>query len=424
MNRLLYSLLLILLLPLLLAYLGWRALRSPDYRGRLGERFALTLPRTRAPLIIHCASMGETLAALGLIRTLKRQRPDMPILVTTTTPTGSAQVRQHLGDLVDHCYLPLDLGPVVARFLGRLTPIGLVLMETELWPNLVHHCHKRQIPVVLANARLSERSARGYGRFPALVGPMLGQLTAIAAQNSNDGARLVTLGAAPAGMTDCGSLKFDIAVDDAEREHASAQRLQLMGERPCWLAASTHPGEFELALAAHKTLLEHFPDLLLMLVPRHPEQFDRAAELTRTAGLTLARRSAGGPLSPQTQVLIGDTMGELKTLCGMSDIALVGGSLIERGGHNPLEPAAFGKPVLMGPHYFNFKEIGDQLKQEGVMLVVEDEHSLVQALDQLLGDDSGRQRIGQAALQFMARNRGATERQAQVVLQALGRTEA
>ncbi|BDY03100.1 lipid IV(A) 3-deoxy-D-manno-octulosonic acid transferase [Ferrimonas sp. YFM] len=416
MNRILYSLLLILLTPLVLAYLGWRALRSPDYRGRLGERFALNLPRVRAPLIVHCASMGETLAALGLIRTLKQQRPDTPILVTTTTPTGSAQVKQHLGELVHHCYLPLDLSPVMAWFLSRLKPVGVVLMETELWPNLVHHCHKRRIPVILANARLSERSAKGYGRFPSLVGPMLAQLTAVAAQNSTDGARLVKLGAAPAGMTDCGSLKFDIAVDDAERAHANTLRLQLMGERPCWLAASTHPGEFELALAAHKTLLEHFPDLLLMLVPRHPEQFARAADLSQEANLTLARRSDGGPIADTTQVLIGDTMGELKTLCGMSDIALVGGSLIERGGHNPLEPAAFGKPVLMGPHYFNFKEIGDQLKQEGVMLVVEDEHNLVQALDQLLSDHNGRQRMGDAALQFVARNRGATQRQAEVIL--------
>ncbi|WP_028112627.1 lipid IV(A) 3-deoxy-D-manno-octulosonic acid transferase [Ferrimonas kyonanensis] len=419
MNRISYSLLLILATPLALLYFGWRALKSPDYRGRLGERFALGLPRVSGPLMIHCASMGETLAALPLIRKLQQQYPTTLLLVTTTTPTGSQQVKKHLGDSVFHCYLPMDHSLIMRRFLNKLKPKAIILMETELWPNLIHHSFCRHTPVILANARLSERSARGYGRFPKLVGPMLNRLTAVAAQNSNDGARLVKLGVSAARLIDCGSLKFDIPIDKPARQQAAELGQTLFGARPRWIAASTHPGEFEQVVASHQQLLRTHPELLLVLVPRHPEQFDHAADLCQQAGLTLQRRSQTTEVAADTQVLVGDTMGELMGLYGGCDIALVGGSLIERGGHNPLEPAAFGKPVLMGPHYFNFQEIGDQLQQHGALLTVANQGQLTETLRSLLNDRRQRQSMGEAALLFVSQNRGATERQLQVIRDAI-----
>ncbi|WP_298440704.1 lipid IV(A) 3-deoxy-D-manno-octulosonic acid transferase [uncultured Ferrimonas sp.] len=421
MNRFSYSLLLLLLTPAVMLYLGYRAIKSSAYRGRLGERLGMGLPQLSAPIVVHCASMGETLAALPLIRALQRRYPTTPLLVTTTTPTGSQQVKQQLGDSVHHCYLPLDLNGVMRRFVAHLNPKAVVLLETELWPNLVHHCHQQQVPVIVANARLSARSAKGYARFARVITPMLQQLNAVAVQHSADGERLMHLGVPAKALTECGSLKFDIQIGASERQQAQQFGGQLWGQRPSWIAASTHPGEFEQAIAAHQQLLASYPELLLLLVPRHPEQFEQAKQLAQQAGLTVQQRSSGDRVKPSTQVLIGDTMGEMKTLYGATDIAFVGGSLIQRGGHNPLEPAAFGKPVLMGPHYFNFQPIGDALKQKSALIEVNDQHALARQLQRLLDNRQRRDAIGSAALAFVEHNSGATERQLNVISAAIPR---
>ncbi|WP_028116442.1 lipid IV(A) 3-deoxy-D-manno-octulosonic acid transferase [Ferrimonas senticii] len=419
MNRISYSALLLLLTPLLLVYLGFRALKSADYRGRIGERFGLGLPKIQRPIVVHCASMGETLAALPLIRALQQRYPQLPVLVTTTTPTGSAQVKQQLGDSVYHCYLPIDLSGVMRRFLQRLQPSAVILMETELWPNLVHHCYRQQIPVILANARLSQRSAKGYARVGGLVTPMLKQLSAVAVQHNQDGARFVSLGLPAGKLTECGSLKFDLKLSDHDRQQAREFAFTLWGERPVWVAGSVHPGEFAALFSAHQQLLKQQADALLVLVPRHPEQFEAAFAAACDHGFDCQRRSSGAAVDGQTQVLIGDTMGELKRLFGGATLAYVGGSLIERGGHNPLEPAAFGKPVLMGPHYFNFQQIGDALKAQQVLEVIHSNDELAQALQQLLFEPKRRQQIADAALEFVGNNQGATERQLAVIAASL-----
>ncbi|MBY5923354.1 lipid IV(A) 3-deoxy-D-manno-octulosonic acid transferase [Ferrimonas balearica] len=411
MNRLLYSLLLTLLLPAILIYLLWRSRKNPEYRHRWSERFGLTLPQINDAIVVHCASMGETLAAVPLIEALMARYPGKPILVTSFTPSGSEQVRQRFGDRVAHCYLPLDLPFVVARFVKRLRPSLVVLMETELWPNLIHQCHKRQVPVMLSNARMSERSARGYARFRRLTRPMLAELDAVAAQNAEDGARLVTLGLDPAKLTLCGSLKFDLDLSRANLGDLQQARETGFGDRKIWCAGSTHPGEFEQALAAHRALLRLHPDLLMLLVPRHPEQFEHAETLAKEAGFETVRRSAGGNVAQAVQVVIGDTMGELLTLYGLADAAFVGGSLIERGGHNPLEPAALAKPVLMGPHFFNFQEIGQTLLQAGGMALVNNADELADQLEHLLSLRKQAEQMGHQGQRVVDTNRGATERQ-------------
>ncbi len=420
MNRFVYSLLLTLLLPLVLLYLLWRSRKEPGYRRRLGERLGVTRPAQGGGILVHCASVGETLAALPLIRALQARYPDKRLTVTSTTPTGSAQVRQQLGDRVQHCYLPLDLPGPCRRFLRALQPELVILLETELWPNLIHTAKRQGIPVMLANARLSARSARGYQRWPRLVGPMLAQLDAVAMQNEVDAERLVALGLDPAKLTVCGSLKFDLQIAADAEQRLAEQRRETLGERSVWCAGSTHPGEFEQALDAHRQLLTTHPDLLLILVPRHPEQFDTAFTLSQQAGLRVVRRSQGTPVGDEVQVLIGDTMGELLTLYGFSDACLVGGSLIPRGGHNPLEPAALGKPVLMGKHYFNFAEIGDSLKQAGALTVVNDGDELAQQLEQLLSLRSQARARGKQGQRVVEINRGATQRQLALAAQLLG----
>ncbi|MBW3166072.1 lipid IV(A) 3-deoxy-D-manno-octulosonic acid transferase [Ferrimonas balearica] len=411
MNRLFYSLVLTLLLPVVLAYLLWRSRKAPAYRQRWGERLGLTLPKVNDAIVVHCASMGETLAAVPLIEALRARYPDKPVLVTSFTPSGSEQVKQRFGDSVAHAYLPLDLPFITRRFIRRVRPAMVVLMETELWPNLIHQCHRQRVPVMLSNARMSERSARGYARFPRLTRPMLGELDAVAAQSAEDGARLVTLGLDPAKLTICGSLKFDLDLSRANLADLRQAREQGFGQRKIWCAGSTHPGEFEQALSAHRALLRLHPDLLLLLVPRHPEQFDHAEVLAQQAGFVTARRSGGDSVDESVQVVIGDTMGELLTLYGLADAAFVGGSLIERGGHNPLEPAALGKPVLMGPHFFNFQEIGQALLQAGGMTLVNNADELADQLEHLLSLRKQAEQMGHQGQRVVDTNRGATERQ-------------
>lgn len=412
MNRLLYTLLLHLALPLIALRLALRARKAPAYARRINERFSLGLPAMKPGGIwVHAVSVGESIAAAPMIRALQARHPDLPITVTCMTPTGSERIQALFGESVQHCYLPYDLPWAASRFLDRLQPRLAVVMETELWPNHIHQCAKRNIPVALANARLSERSARGYARFGKLTAPMLGELSLIAVQTQTEAQRFLDLGARPGCVEVTGSIKFDLKIDAELLQRADALRQQWQATtRPVWIAASTHAGEDEIVLAAHRQLLKTQPDALLILVPRHPERFNSVHELCISERLTTRRRSTAEAVQASDQVLLGDTMGELLFLYALADIAFVGGSLVANGGHNLLEPAALGKPVLSGPHLFNFLEIAAQLREAGVLSEVENAMQLADKVAALLNEPSEMQRMSQAGLSVLKANQGALER--------------
>lgn len=412
MNRTLYSVLFHLALPLVAVRLFWRARRAPAYSRRIGERFAVGLPTFQTGGIwVHAVSVGESIAAAPMIRELKARYPQLPITVTCMTPTGSERIRALFGDSVQHCYLPYDLPWAAARFLARVQPRLAVVMETELWPNHIHQCARRSIPVALANARLSERSATGYARFSGLTAPMLAELSLIAAQTEAEAARFRQLGARSAAVEVTGSIKFDLKVDPMLSERAAQLRQQWNAQpRPVWIAASTHTGEDEIILAAHRQLLELHPDALLILVPRHPERFGSVAELCRRQGFTTIRRSLDESPAPGTQVLLGDTMGELLFLFALADVAFVGGSLVPTGGHNLLEPAALGKPVVTGPHLFNFLDIAAQLRDAGALVEVASAPELAASVGEFWNDAARTERARNAGFAVLKNNQGALER--------------
>ncbi|MGE8418567.1 lipid IV(A) 3-deoxy-D-manno-octulosonic acid transferase [Pseudomonas sp.] len=413
MNRTLYTLLFHLGLPLVALRLFLRSRKAPAYAQRIGERFAINLPAMRTGGIwVHAVSVGESIAAAPMIRALLQAYPQLPITVTCMTPTGSERVRAMFADepRIQHCYLPYDLPWAAGRFLDHLQPKLAVIMETELWPNHIHQCAKRGIPVALANARLSERSARGYARFAGLTRPMLAEMSLIAVQTETEAQRFLQLGARPECVQVTGSIKFDLSIDEHLLPRARDLRAQWQAsQRPLWIAASTHEGEDEVILAAHRQLLEHHADALLILVPRHPERFNSVFALCRQQ-LATVRRSTGEPVKADTSVLLGDTMGELLFLYALADIAFVGGSLVPNGGHNLLEPAALSLPVLSGPHLFNFLEIAAMLREAGALQEVDDAQGLAAEVRRLIELPQDAQRMGDAGRAVMKANQGALQR--------------
>ena len=406
-----YSVIWYLLLPFLFLRLWLRGRQAPAYRQRWKERMAWGyLPGTlKNSLWVHAVSVGETLAAVPMIERLLADYPQMPLLVTTTTPTGSERVKALFGDRVTHVYCPWELPTALNRFLRAFDPKMVIVLETELWPNLCAAAKRHGARLMLMNGRLSEKSYRGYSKFPRLVRPMMARFDALAVQTPVERERYVALGAWPERVHAIGSVKFDMTLDDTVRQGADALRA-MIGERPVWIAASTHPGEDEPVLAAHKALLETAPQTLLVLVPRHPERFDGVAQLIRQQGLGLARRSKQDTVTADTQVYLADTMGELLMLFGVADVAFVGGSLVPVGGHNLLEPAGWGKPVLTGPHLHNFTAISNLLDDAGALTLVDNADALAIALQALFRYPDQRQRQGQAAAAVVEANRGALEK--------------
>lgn len=409
MARFLYSLVFTLCLPLILARLLYRAWRAPAYARRWSERFALGGDLRPGGIWVHAVSVGEAIAAAPMVRELLRRYPQLPVTLTCMTPTGSEQIRRLFGDEVGHAYLPYDLPWLQRRLIRRLQPRIAITMETELWPNMVAECKRGGVPVVLANGRLSERSARGYQRVARLVRPMFAALDWLAVQSAPEAARFIALGARPQALSVTGSIKFDLKPSSAVLQGAAQWRGE-WGERPVWIAASTHAGEDEIILQAHQQVLQQQPQALLILVPRHPERFDAVARLVQQSGLTLARRSAGTQPAMTDQVLVGDSMGELMRFYACADVAFVGGSLIAGGGHNYLEPAALGLPVLSGPHRFNFAEISELLEQAGALVEVADAGTLASRVVQWLGDAELARAAGMAGQAVVRANQGALER--------------
>lgn len=417
--RLLYTLLFYLILPGILARLWWRGRKAPDHRLRWRERFGFCAPVPAGCLWVHAVSLGETRAALPLIRALRERYPSRAILVTTTTPTGSRQVRESLGDSVHHCYLPYDLPGSVTRFLTRTRPAIGVIMETELWPNLFRYCADAGLPLVIANARLSERSANGYARVVGLIRRTLAGVTLVAARSETDAERFRQLGMAPERVRVTGNIKYDLGLPSGLRTAGGDLRRRLFGDRPVWIAASTHQDEDEQVLDAFAELHRQFPDLLLVLVPRHPERFDRVAALCRERGWRLVRRSEQRPCGTDTDVFLGDSMGELLLLYGAADVAFVGGSLVPTGGHNVLEPALLGLPVVFGPHMFNFTEAGQHLLDARAAWQVDDAAALAETVARLLGDSTLRARAGACGRRAVLANRGALARLFECIEQLL-----
>lgn len=414
MNRTLYTLLFHLGLPLIALRLWLRARKAPAYAERINERFARGLPPIqKGGLWVHAVSVGESIAAAPMIRELLKRYPQLPITVTCMTPTGSERIQSLFGNepRIQHCYLPYDFPWAMGRFLDHIKPKIGVIMETELWPNLIHQCAKRGIPTVLANARLSERSARGYAKFARLTRPMLAEMSLIAVQTEVEAQRFRDLGAQPACVTVTGSIKFDLTIDPQLLQRATQQREAWQStDRPVWIAASTHAGEDEVVLAAHREVLEAHPTALLILVPRHPERFNSVFELSRNQGFASVRRSTSEPVTRETSVLVGDTMGELLFLYALADITFVGGSLVPNGGHNLLEPAALNKPVLSGPHLFNFHEIAEKLRKAGALQEVSDSAQLAFEVRRLIDQPHAAQAMADAGLAVMKANQGALER--------------
>lgn len=409
MVRQLYSAIHYLALPYIFLRLAWRGHRDPGYWERWGERFGRipALQGDQQTLWIHAVSVGEVQAAVPLVRALRSGGRDLRIVVTTTTPTGRERVHQALGTSVLHRYAPYDLPGAVRRFLERARPDLVIIMETELWPNILHQCCRRKIPVLLANARLSEQSAASYRRIATTAARMLASVSCIAAQTQQDAARLVSLGARAERVRVTGNTKFDVRLPASLSEEAQVLRRCFGVDRGVWIAASTHDGEEQQVLKAFEQVQKVLPDSLLVLVPRHPERAASVAALAKRCGHVTAMRS-DSPLScVEASVFIGDTMGELPLFYAASDVAFVGGSLVREGGHNMLEPAALGIPVVFGPYVHDVAEISDRLTEAGAGRQVDDQSALGTAVVEYMQDANLRHVAGQRGREFVKNNRGA-----------------
>lgn len=402
-----YTHLLWLAAPFIALRLAWRARRQPEYLRHVAERFGRYGEAPRLPVIwIHAVSVGETRAAAPLVEALVQRHPEHSILLTHMTPTGRETGRRLFGDRLLQAYLPYDYPFAVRRFLAHFRPTLGVLMETELWFNLIAGCRQARVPLYLVNARLSERSYRRYARFRGLAAEALGALEGILAQTDADAGRLIRLGARRVEVV--GNLKFDLTPPAAQLAQGQALRALFGSRRPVFLAASTREGEEARVLDAVARL--HVPGLLTVIVPRHPQRFDEVATLVARRGLTLQRRSEARPIAPETQVVLGDSMGELFAYYAACDVAFVGGSLVPLGGQNLIEACAVGVPVLVGPHTFNFEEAAERAVAEGAALRVVDEAALAGAVAALLADAPRRRRMAEAGRAFAQRHRGAVER--------------
>jgi len=385
-------------------------MRNPDYWKRWWERFGYSpvLGDVRPVLWIHAVSVGEVHATKPLINQLLKDYPQYQILITTMTPTGALSVQQNFADTVKHRYLPYDLPGSVKRFITRIQPRLFVVMETELWPNLFYYCGVRSIPVILANARMSEKSTRGYMRLSILTRKTLTDISWIAAQSQADADRLIRLGAVPDRVTVTGNLKFDIKLPYSLVEQSESLRRKLSVNRPVWIAASTHEGEENIILDAFANVLNEHRQCLLIIAPRHPERCNKVVELCEKHGYQTMRKSQAVSFNKHMQVFVLDTLGELPMFYAASDIAFIGGSLVSAGGHNMMEPASLGVPVIIGPYVHNFMEISQLLQESGAAWIVSDAEQLAGKVNELLADANLRHSAGEKGRKIVETNRGGT----------------
>lgn len=410
--RFVYAILTFLFTPVLIAHLYWRSINQPSYRERIGERFGRCPGHIDRPSIwIHAVSVGEVQAAATLIRALLRRYPDRPLIVTTMTPTGAERVRDLFGDTVIHRYVPYDLASAVRRFFDWARPELVIIIEKEIWPNLFRECGLRKIPLVLASAKISTRSARRYRHLVGLFRQTLSHGIVIAAQTDVDAARFRSLGVSAERIHVTGNIKFDFDLDADVPGRGAAFRAEQAPGRPIWVAGSTHADEEQVCLVAHRRILARFPEALLLLVPRHPERFAQVAALIDKSGLAGVTRSSGERCLPEQSVFLGDSMGELMTFYAAADVAFVGGSLEPRiGGHNLLEPAALGLPLLTGPHFFNAPDIATLMIADGAARIIAGPEELADCVCALFGDAAERRRRGRVGQRVVDDNRGTLQR--------------
>lgn len=418
---LIYRVIFLLLLPILLLALLFRSISNPQYRQRLSERLGF-FPSTSAALrnckggiVVHAASVGEVIALTPFVEQLLQHYPHLAITITTFTPTGSAQVKKQFGSRVHHAYLPLDAFPCTQLFLARLQPTLMIFMETELWPNLISQCANKNIKLLLINGRLSANSMKSYQKISALIKPTLNQFDQILCQSQDNLANFIQLGANTERCQMSGNLKFDISISASTNEKQAILAKLLPTHRQVWLIASTHQGDEEIALTAFKTIKRLFPQLLLVIVPRHPERFNAVAQLCNNQGFSLAKRSENALVAEQDIWLL-DTLGELMAAYALADIVTMGGSFSHIGGHNPLEPALFKKPIIVGNDMSNFTDVLNQLLQnQGVVqLSASTQNSNSQALSQavinLLENKEAASILGVNAHKVVLCNQGASAR--------------
>lgn len=413
--RTLYSTVLYLLVPVTVYHLIWRGFRQPAYFQRWAERYAAYRSGPHAETVwVHAVSVGEVNAAAPLVETLLRERPDLRLLVTTITPTGSERALALWSGRAEHVYLPYDLPGAVHRFVTHFRPAVGLIVETELWPNLLFGCRDLGVPLYIVNARLSARSLRGYRVLRPLVGRALRTLRRVAAQSDADATRFRRLGARADQVLVSGNLKFDIAPDPTLRAFAAAFR-ERIGDRPAWIAASTHPDEEAPVLAMHAALRARWPDLLLLWAPRHPERFQPVAQAAVDAGWRVATRRLTQWPDRDDAVFVIDTLGELMAFYACADVAFVGGSLQDIGGHNLLEPAAVGTAIVTGPHLHNFTDIARQLRAVDALRVGDDVAGVEAHIAALFADPAERERMSQAAGVLLRDGRGAVRRTLELV---------
>jgi len=407
----LYSALLYVLLPITVYHLVWRGFRVREYFNRWNERYASYPHASGRPRVwLHAVSVGEVNAAAPLVNALRAQRPDIRWVITTITPTGSERVRALWGDAVEHVYLPYDVPGSVGRFLGHFRPSLALILETELWPNMLFGCRDRGVPVYILNARLSARSLRGYRLLAPLIGRALRTVACVCAQSQEDAERFARLGARPEQIVALGNLKFDIAAPAQLPAFVAQFRERVPASRPVWIAASTHEGEEAAVIEIHRQLRQAVPGLLLLWAPRHPERFGKVEALSREQGWQVGTRRHQAWPAGQEEVFVIDTLGELMMFYACADVAFVGGSLQPIGGHNLLEPAAVGTPAVTGPHLHNFAEISRRMREAGAVEICEDAGGVCQALQRLLVDPQACASMRDAGLALVANGRGAVAR--------------
>jgi len=419
--RLAYQLLTYLLSPVYAGYWFFRGLTNRSYWDRFGQRFGRGYPRLPAGCIwLHAVSVGEVQAAVPLIRRLAKRFPYRHVLVTTVTPTGAERVRLLFGNSVEHCYIPFETPGAVTRFFDAVNPQIALIMETEIWPNLYHECGRRQIPLVLVSARISPRSVDHYRKFLPLFRQTLSHGIVIAAQSAKDAERFRSLGAAPERTRVTGNIKFDIEMSDDVAKAGAAFRRDNFEGRPVWVAASTHDREEEQVLHAHRLVREAYPESLLILIPRHPERFSTVKSLLHREGHRFVARTDGLPCTPDTEVFLGDTMGEVPMFYAAGNVAFIGGTLVPVGGHNLLEPAALGRPVITGPYLFNTQDIADMFEKLGASISVNNAGQLGSAVIDLFSDPETAADIGGRGREIVLRNRGALDRLLQLLEPLVG----
>lgn len=423
MARIFYSFALIIISPLIVFYLYiLRGKKNQGYRAHFKERFgfvskSLFTVKTK-PLVFHCASVGEVLAATPLIKALQKVHPNLNILITCNTPTGREQILSQFKNTVACSYLPIDFPFATARFLKRIKPQALCILETELWPNLMAISHKKNIPVLVINARLSEKSQQGYQKVAKLTHIIMRSITVLASHNKTDAKRFIELGLEASKSHVTGSIKFDITPSEEQLAKVlNLKQLYSSNERFVWVAGSTHPVEHELVLSAHQELLKKQPNALLIIAPRHPEQFDKVAELLTQSPLSFSRRSQNN--YNNEQILLADTLGELQCLYGAANVSFIGGSLIRRGGHNPLESAAFSVGVITGPHTYNFDHVYPELTKLKGAVVVDSNDELAKQLITFSQNTKACQTLGIKAAQCVTKNQGAIQKTLNIINQYL-----